>query len=157
MSRRKSGFYLKLFASKCCYNWCSTYLVVLPPAAAQMRALCPAHPLIAHCSLPASTSTAVQQMPWPEETPVARSAGPIQHQEGATLLQSRSDQSITFIPFYPVIFLQIVEAVCMNFLLGVRSSPSLMCTLSVGMITEGYWFVVGGGVRPVLVGEASSG
>lgn len=50
-----------------------------------------------------------------------------------------------------------VEAACMNFLLGVRYSPSLMCTLSVGMITEGYWLVVGGGVRPVLVGEASSG
>lgn len=32
-----------------------------------------------------------------------------------------------------------------------------MCTLSVGMITEGYWLVVGGGVRPVLVGEASRG
>lgn len=41
--------------------------------------------------------------------------------------------------------------------LRVRHSPSLMCTLSVGMITEGYWLVVGGGVRPVLVGEASSG
>lgn len=35
--------------------------------------------------------------------------------------------------------------------------PSLMWTLSVGVMTEGYWLVVGGGVRPVLVGEASRG
>lgn len=32
-----------------------------------------------------------------------------------------------------------------------------MWTLSVERITEGYWLVVGGGVSPVLAGDASRG
>lgn len=74
---------------KWCHNGYSSYQVVLPLVAAQMRELCPAHPLIVHCSLPASMLAAVQQMPWLMETPVARSATPAQHQEGGTPLHLR--------------------------------------------------------------------
>lgn len=61
---------------------------------------------------------------------------------------------VTLIPFYPATY---ITEKCLKQYTLISGSPILICTLSVGMMTEGYWFVVGGGVRPVLVGEASSG
>lgn len=78
------------------------------------------------------------------------SEAPALHQEGVTLLQLGQ-----FNCFYLVT--NDIKFLNSDKRLSERYIPSLMCTLSVGMITEGYWFVVGGGVRPVLVGEASNG
>lgn len=82
---------------------CAPYLVAPPPAAALRMAPCPTHPPIAHCPLQASTLTAAQQTPLPEETLTARSAAPVQHQEGGTPLKFKGRKN-TFQPHLVTLF-----------------------------------------------------
>lgn len=88
---------------------------------------------------------------------MARNATPVQRQEGAILLQRKQKKlnlsAVLF--FYSKKLLDSLKSNLLSKYL--KYLPNLMCTLSVGMMTEGYWLVVGGGVRPVLVGEASRG
>lgn len=89
---------------------------------------------------------------------MARNATPVQRQEGATLLQRKQKTQFEcgfIVFFYSKKLLHSLKSNLLSKYL--KYLPNLMCTLSVGMMTEGYWLVVGGGVRPVLVGEASRG